>query len=119
MASFGYHLTIDVAAPPASVWSVIADYTRDPEWRAGVRMTVEPPGLVRNGSVTTEDLRMLGSWHRTKARICEVEPGRRHPHDRTGRRGDPADRRHPRRGPSGDVAPRSPARLAVPPARAR
>jgi uncharacterized protein YndB with AHSA1/START domain len=74
--SFGHELAIDLAASPATVWNLIADYSRDPEWRAGVRMTVQPPGLVRDGSVTDEALRMFGSWHRTTARICDVDPGR-------------------------------------------
>jgi uncharacterized protein YndB with AHSA1/START domain len=75
VASFGHELTIDLAAPPAAVWNVIADYTRDPEWRADVRMTVEPRGLVREGTITEEALRMMGAWHHTTARICDVEPG--------------------------------------------
>lgn len=75
-SSFGHELSIDLDAPPHAVWSVIANYDRDPEWREGVRMTVEPAGLARDGSITREQLRMLGGWHHTTARICDVEDGR-------------------------------------------
>jgi len=76
MPSFSHQLSVDLDAPPAAVWSVIADYRRDPEWREGVRMTVEPAGAVVDGSTTREQLRMLGSWQQTTARIRDVEPGR-------------------------------------------
>lgn len=76
MPSFGHQLSIDLDASPAAVWSVIADYSRDPEWREGVRMRVEPVGLVRDGTITHEQLRMFGSWQPTVARIRDVEPGR-------------------------------------------
>ena len=76
MTHFGHQLSIDLDAPPSTVWRVIAAYDRDPEWRTGVRMTVEPAGLVRDGTVTYESLRMLGSTHRTTARICDVVPER-------------------------------------------
>jgi len=49
MPSFSHQLSVDLDAPPAAVWSVIADYRRDPEWREGVRMTVEPAGAVVDG----------------------------------------------------------------------
>ena len=75
-ASFGHELSIDLAAPPEAVWRVIADYERDAEWRERVRMTVEPRGEVRLGTTTREDLKMLGEWHHTVAKIREVEPGR-------------------------------------------
>lgn len=74
--SFGHALSVDLPAPAAAVWTVIADYRRDPEWREGVRITVDPAGLVTDGSITTEQLRMMGSWHTTTARICDIEQGR-------------------------------------------
>jgi uncharacterized protein YndB with AHSA1/START domain len=76
MPGFGYCLTLDIAAPPETVWRVIADYRRDPEWREGVRMTCEPAGEVCDGTTTCEALRMLGSWHHTVAHIREVEAHR-------------------------------------------
>ncbi len=76
MTSFGHQLSIDLDASPDVVWSVIADYARDPEWREGVRMAVEPNGPVGDGTVTREQLRMFGRWHATTARIRDVEPGR-------------------------------------------
>ncbi|MBZ0233950.1 MAG: SRPBCC family protein [Deltaproteobacteria bacterium] len=74
--SFQHQLSIELPVPPADVWAVIADYRRDPEWRAAVEMTVEPAGLVTEGAVTDERLRALGSWTRTTARIRDVVPGR-------------------------------------------
>lgn len=74
--SFQHELSIDLPVAPAAVWAVIADYRRDPEWRAAVQMTVEPAGLVTEGALTHERLRVLGSWTRTTARIQDVQPGR-------------------------------------------
>jgi uncharacterized protein YndB with AHSA1/START domain len=74
--SFQHELSVDLPVPPADVWAVIADYRRDPEWRAAVKMTVEPAGLVTEGAVTRERLRVLGAWSRTTARIQDVDPGR-------------------------------------------
>jgi hypothetical protein len=73
--TFTHELTMDLPVPADVVWNVVADYARDPDWRRGVRMRHEPVGLVRDGTRTFEDLKFLGSTHRTLARIDQVIPG--------------------------------------------
>lgn len=75
-ASFGYDLGVDVPAPPSAVWARVASYERDGEWREGVTMRCEPPGLVREGTRTFETLRFLGDTHEKVAVVDRVEPGR-------------------------------------------
>lgn len=77
MGTVSFEVTRDVAATPAQVWSVLADYARDREWRAGVEMRQEPPGMAVAGAITHERLRLLGSEMRVVARLEEVEAGRR------------------------------------------
>lgn len=66
---------MNTGASPEHVWSVLADYGRDHEWRAGVEMRQEPLGLASPGALTYERLRFLGSVKRVVARIEEVKPG--------------------------------------------
>ncbi|CAA9229573.1 MAG: hypothetical protein AVDCRST_MAG50-1035 [uncultured Acidimicrobiales bacterium] len=67
----------DVPRTAAEVWAVVADYARDPSWRAGVvAMEPTPPGLVRPGTTTREVLRFAGSTRRTEGIVDVVEPGR-------------------------------------------
>ena len=75
-STFSHELAIDLPVTPEAAWRVIADYARDPEWRRGVVMRHEPTGLVRDGTRTFEELKFLGSVHRTVARIHDVVPGR-------------------------------------------
>jgi len=74
--SFSHEVSIDLPVAPAVVWNIVGDYGRDPDWRRGVRMRHEPAGLVQEGTRTFEDLKFLGSVHRTVARIADVVPGR-------------------------------------------
>ena len=73
---FSHRLTIELRAPLVEVWSVIADYARDADWREGVSMEHTPAGLVRDGTRTREGLRMLGSVHLTDAVVSDVVPYR-------------------------------------------
>lgn len=69
---------VEVDRPADDVWRVVADYARDPDWRAGV-VTMAPStvGPVVVGTTTAEELRMAGrSWHNTGL-VTAVEPGRR------------------------------------------
>jgi uncharacterized membrane protein len=76
--------TIELAAavavdrPTDDVWRLVADYDRDPEWRAGVAtMAPSTAGTVRPGTTTAERLRMAGrTWDNTGV-VTAVEPGRR------------------------------------------
>jgi uncharacterized protein YndB with AHSA1/START domain len=66
--------TID--RPASSVWAVVADYERDPEWRQGVEtMAPSSSGLVLVGTTTAEVLRFGGRTYRNAGEVTEVEPG--------------------------------------------
>jgi uncharacterized protein YndB with AHSA1/START domain len=67
-----------VPAPAATVWAVLADYRRDPEWRTGV-LSMEPSteGPARPGTTTHEVMRLAGQTHRVDAVVEEVAPGSR------------------------------------------
>lgn len=66
-----------IHASQQTVWAVLANYARDSEWRQGVEMRQEPPGMAVTGALTYEQLRFLGQTMRVVARIEEVEPGKR------------------------------------------
>jgi uncharacterized membrane protein len=69
---------IEIDAPPAMVWSIAADYGRDPQWRRGVStMAPTPAGLVRPGTTTAEVLRLGGRTYRSAGVVTEVDEGRR------------------------------------------
>jgi uncharacterized protein YndB with AHSA1/START domain len=68
--------TID--APASAAWAVVADYGRDPEWRAGVEtMAPSPSGPVAVGTTTAEVLHLGGRTYRNGGEVTAVEPGRR------------------------------------------
>lgn len=75
MPAITYDLRRFIPASPAAAWGVLADYSRDAEWREDVAMRCEPAGLVREGTRTFETLRLLGKTHENTARIDRVEPG--------------------------------------------
>ncbi len=55
-----------VDRPARQVWALVADYGRDPQWRAGVAtMDPSPPGPVVPGTVTAEILRVGGRTYRS------------------------------------------------------
>ena len=68
----------DIDAPARSVWRVVADYSRDVEWRDGVlSMVPNPPGLVEVGTVTAEEMKVAGRTYRNDGEVVAVEPGSR------------------------------------------
>ena len=68
----------DIDAPAAVAWRVVADYTRDVEWRAGVlRMVPSPTGLVQVGTTTAEEMKVAGKTYRNNGEVVAVEPGSR------------------------------------------
>lgn len=77
MSTVTFEVSKQIAAPAARVWAVVADYARDREWRRGVEMRQEPPGMAAQGALTYERLRLLGSDQHVVARLEEVEPGHR------------------------------------------
>ena len=74
MESFIESRIID--APADSIWSVLADYSRDPQWRTGVvSMTTEPGGAADVGTTTHEVIRVAGRTYRNDGVIDRVVPG--------------------------------------------
>jgi uncharacterized membrane protein len=74
------HLTeqVDIDRPAHTVWGVVADYARDPEWRNGVvSMAPNPAGLVEVGTTTVEVMRFGGKTLRNDGEVLAVEPGSR------------------------------------------
>lgn len=68
--------TITIDRPTDAVFAVLADYSRDTVWRAGVtEMTASPPGPAQVGTRTHEVLRFLGSTYVTDAAVTAYEPG--------------------------------------------
>jgi uncharacterized membrane protein len=69
---------IEVARPASRVWNVIADYGRDPDWRAGVAtMAPAPPGPVTPTTTTAEVLRSGGRTYRNAGAVTALTPGSR------------------------------------------
>lgn len=65
-----------VPVSAARAWSVVADYRRDPQWRAGVRtMAPDPPGPVAVGTTTAEVLRFAGRTYRSGGVVTAVDAG--------------------------------------------
>jgi uncharacterized protein YndB with AHSA1/START domain len=63
--------------PAERVWTVLGDYRRDPQWRAGVStMDPKPPGPAEVGQTTDEHLRFGGRSYRNGGRVETVGPGR-------------------------------------------
>lgn len=67
-----------VAAAAADVWSVIADYSQDVNWRPAVRsMQQDTQGLVADGTITTECYRLFGRTSTNIGVVHDVQPGHR------------------------------------------
>ncbi|MBN9110064.1 MAG: SRPBCC family protein [Pseudonocardia sp.] len=70
--------SVDIDAPAASAWAVVADYRLDPLWRRGVEeMRPTPAGLVVPGTTTVERMRFAGRAMRNDGVVRTVEPGSR------------------------------------------
>ena len=68
----------DIDAPAAVAWRVVADYTRDVDWRSGVlAMVPTPTGLVQVGTTTAEDMKVAGRTYRNNGEVVAVDPGSR------------------------------------------
>ncbi|MET0191310.1 MAG: SRPBCC family protein [Pseudonocardia sediminis] len=69
---------VEVDAPAAEAWAVLADYARDVQWRDGVRsMVPTPPGPVRAGTRTAETMHAAGRTLHNDGEATAVEDGRR------------------------------------------
>lgn len=68
--------TVDIGRPAREVRAVLADYDRDPEWRAGVlSMSADPPGCATAGTTTAEVMRFAGRTLSNNGKIARVGPG--------------------------------------------
>ena len=66
-----------VERPPAEVFALLADYSRDGEWRRAVTaMHVEPDAPVAVGSAISETLRFAGRTWVTDTTITALQLGR-------------------------------------------
>jgi uncharacterized membrane protein len=71
-----FSAVVDVECPAQEVWTVLADYGRDPQWRAGVlSMRAVPPGCAAVGTATVEVMRFAGRTLHNNAEIISVGPG--------------------------------------------
>jgi uncharacterized membrane protein len=69
---------VEVDRPVAQVWTLVADYDRDPEWRAGVTtMAPVPSGPVTPTTITSELLRTGGRTYRNGGEVTSLDPGTR------------------------------------------
>lgn len=69
---------VEIGAPAAQAWAVLADYARDVEWRDGVRsMVPTPPGPVTTGTTTAETMRAAGRTLHNGGEVTAVQEGRR------------------------------------------
>jgi hypothetical protein len=68
-----HHVPCDATA----AWAVIADYSRDHEWRQGVvAMSSDPVGMVHPGATTSEELRFAGRTYRNDGVVLRVDEPR-------------------------------------------
>ena len=68
--------SVSIARPPAEVWTAIADYALDLQWRRGItEMTPDPPGPPAPGTRVHEVLKMAGLSFATDSAVSEVDPG--------------------------------------------
>ena len=78
MSAIELTAAVEADRPADEVWRLVADYARDPEWRAGVAtMAPSTAGPVVEGTTTAEELRMAGRTWRNTGVVTSVEPGRR------------------------------------------
>jgi quercetin dioxygenase-like cupin family protein/uncharacterized membrane protein len=69
------HIWID--RPVDEVFRYVASYDNDIAWRNVVLMTQTPAGAARPGTITREEIDLLGKRYTTTARVTAVEPARR------------------------------------------
>jgi uncharacterized membrane protein len=62
----------------ADVWALVANYDRDPEWRAGVTtMAPIPSGPATPTTITSEVMRIGGRSYRNGGEVTNLDPGAR------------------------------------------
>ncbi|HUF83886.1 MAG TPA: SRPBCC family protein [Acidimicrobiia bacterium] len=70
-------VTRTVAAPPQSVFALVTDVDRLPEWNAGMTRVVERPDPLTPGSEWVVELRAMGQTWRSRSRVEELDPAGR------------------------------------------
>lgn len=68
---------IEIDAPPAAVFAVVADPATHPRWRpSAVEFRPLEAGPIRPGARLTETVRFLGRRYRTTYEVTELQPDR-------------------------------------------
>jgi uncharacterized protein YndB with AHSA1/START domain len=68
--------SVQIAKPPADVWTAIADYSFDPRWRKGLTdMTPDPPGPPAVGTKVHEVVRNSGRDYVADTVVTDLDPG--------------------------------------------
>ena len=68
--------SVQIDRPPDEVWSAIADYGFDQEWRKGLReMTPDPPGPPALGTRVHEVVRNSGRDYVADSEVTKLDPG--------------------------------------------
>jgi hypothetical protein len=69
-----FSAAITAAVPAGRAWAVLADYSRDAEWRHQVvTMTASPPGPVAPGQTTAEVMRFGGRTLHNDGEVVQVD----------------------------------------------
>ncbi len=64
--------------PPSAVAAVMFDVSQRPRWVGAVAAaTLETPGLLREGSVIRQTVRMAGRQFNVRVRVADLDPGRK------------------------------------------
>jgi len=68
--------SIDIDAPPADVWAVLADVRRMPELSPSTESVDAPPALSAVGDRFEQVVRLAGRRFRSTWTVTAIEPGR-------------------------------------------
>jgi uncharacterized protein YndB with AHSA1/START domain len=72
-----HRVTATVAAPPETVFDLITDLDRLPEWNAHMTAVVERPAALTPGAEWVVEFRALGQSWRSRSRLETLDPERR------------------------------------------
>jgi uncharacterized protein YndB with AHSA1/START domain len=70
-----------IAVPPAQLWELVSDTSRNPEWVAGTAAVTRTDGPARQGSTYDEINPIMGPFRaKTRWTVIELDPPRRQVH---------------------------------------
>jgi uncharacterized protein YndB with AHSA1/START domain len=72
-----HHVTSTVPAPPGTVFDLITDLDRLPEWNANMTTVVERPPALTPGAEWVVEFRAMGQTWRSRSRLETLDPERR------------------------------------------